>query len=62
MQVIEAKAFAATYRVFKSAKEQKDLPQSPLMDLVREVSIEVDAERMGLRAGADTEGLSGDDD
>jgi len=60
--VIEARAFAAAYRVWDSAKDKKDVPSSPMVDLVIETAMEAEAEQYRARQARETEGLSGDDD
>jgi len=38
-QVLEARAFAAAYQLYASAKDKADLPSSPMLDLVIEIEM-----------------------
>jgi hypothetical protein len=39
VQVMEARAFAATWRMYDAAEKKTDLPASPMLDLVIEIEM-----------------------
>ena len=53
-QVIEARAFAATYHLYDRTDDKSTLPPSPMIDLVREIEMaamkrKIEAEREASR-------------
>lgn len=47
--IVEARAFAATWRVWSEAKEKKSVPPSPMLDLVIEIEMTVRQEQIAAQ-------------